>query len=730
MATLEKIRRRSGLVVGVIGLALLLFVVGDLFSNGNPLSSGPTNEVGIIGDESITITEFNKLVDEIKMNGQQFAQMPPAQLSEFAWNRWSEEVIYGELYEATGITVTNQELYNLLINDPTMRSAPVFMDENTGRFSELKFNSYFDEVKEAAESDERAAQAYSQLIAIQENKRTQALNDRLNKAVQAAIFTPRALARHQYSYSAISHDIGFVRLDYASVPDSAVEIRDEYYESYYNENKHRFRVRDESRDIAFVNFPIQPSESDKEEVRQEMANLIEDTPRFNERTGTTDTLVGFRNTDDDSVFVLLNSEKPYRPGYFRSGELSSNVDSIMFQAEPGFIYGPYEEAGGYNIMKLQDVKVLPDSATVRHILIAYQTQQNPEAKYNRTRAKELADSLYGHLEGNRADFDSVVVQYSDDPGSVDSGGVYRWIQPRQMVPQFNDFSFQRAPGTLGMVETTYGFHIIEVMEHSATSQKAVKVANVYREYEVSKATTDRIYLQAAELARAAQESNFQDAASAAGMELRTQSKVPAMESTISAIGPAREVVTWAYEVENEDVEVGDITVIQLQNTNSIVVVQLTGVREEGYRPLNDELREEIRPFALNRAKADQVLVPRAEEMMNGLDNINAIAQRNESTNMVLQRISLGNSSITGVGNEPKVVGSMCATPTGAVEGPVVGNLGVYIWQPNASTEFVDKADYSQDQENISLQTRTNAAAALGQALREKLEIVDNRIRFY
>ena len=40
MATLEKIRNNAGLLVSiVIGLALLAFIMGDLFKSGNPMDS-------------------------------------------------------------------------------------------------------------------------------------------------------------------------------------------------------------------------------------------------------------------------------------------------------------------------------------------------------------------------------------------------------------------------------------------------------------------------------------------------------------------------------------------------------------------------------------------------------------------------------------------------------------------------------------------------------------------
>lgn len=727
MATLEKIRRRSGLLVGIIGLALFAFVIGDLFSGGNPLANNVVDEVGVVDGEAISYVGFNDKIEEIKMNGQQYASMPQEQLAVFAWNQWTQDVVFKHLYEQTGIAVTDEELLQLLTEDPTLRSAPVFVDETTGRFSMLKFRRYFSEVRQAAEGgDAQAATAYGQLINIQESKRRQALNVRVNKAVQAAMYTPTALARHRHSYNAISHDVAFVRLPYSSVPDEEVTVTDADYKAWFEENKENYKNDEETRDITFVAFEVLPSEADKEVVRVAMEEMIEDKVRFNQRTNQNDTIVGFRNAEDDSAYVAQNSIRPYRGGYFRSGELSSNVDSIMFASEIGTVYGPYDEAGGYNLIKLTDRKVLPDSVTVRHILVSKASQQNPEGR-SREAAKELADSLYTLLKGDMSMFDSIVQKHSEDPGSIDSNGVYKWIKLRQMVTPFNDFAFMGDEGDFGVVETAYGFHIMEVVEQSATSSEALQVAMVYMDYQVSKQTSNDIFNEAATLENMATGKDLQQVADSLGYQARTITRINNMHSSLNPIGPARQVVKWAFGADRE-VEEGDATVMQLDR--HVVVVQLTDIHEEGYRQLDQELKDEIRAFVFNRVKAEQVLIPRAQAMMEGQTAMQGVADQDPNANMTIQRFTLSNSSVTGVGNEPEVVGAVCGSPVGEISQPMAGNTAVYIWQINATTPFSEKPSYEDDRRNYTLQETTPASAALQNALLEAAEIVDNRFIFY
>jgi peptidyl-prolyl cis-trans isomerase D len=69
-----------------------------------------------------------------------------------------------------------------------------------------------------------------------------------------------------------------------------------------------------------------------------------------------------------------------------------------------------------------------------------------------------------------ANFDSVAVRVSDDPGSKFRGGVYDSItRQTQFVPEFKDFAFNNPAGTKGVVKTQFGYHYIEVMSQRGNS---------------------------------------------------------------------------------------------------------------------------------------------------------------------------------------------------------------------------------------------------------------------
>lgn len=102
-----------------------------------------------------------------------------------------------------------------------------------------------------------------------------------------------------------------------------------------------------------------------------------------------------------------------------------------------------------------------DRVTARHILLSVDKEKDSEVKI-----KGLEDKANEILKmvNDGADFATLVKEYSNDTGSVENGGKMTFTR-NKMVAEFENFAFNNEPGTTGVVQTEYGFHIIEVMEH-------------------------------------------------------------------------------------------------------------------------------------------------------------------------------------------------------------------------------------------------------------------------
>jgi parvulin-like peptidyl-prolyl isomerase len=118
-------------------------------------------------------------------------------------------------------------------------------------------------------------------------------------------------------------------------------------------------------------------------------------------------------------------------------------------------------------------------ADVRHILIMLK----PQGKAARTdaQAHALAQQILTKIQ-HGASFGALARQYSDDPGSAAKGGEYPQVTRGEMVPQFDQASFNDKLHQPRIIKTSFGYHIIEVLgRHTAsipnqTSQNQAQAA--------------------------------------------------------------------------------------------------------------------------------------------------------------------------------------------------------------------------------------------------------------
>lgn len=105
-------------------------------------------------------------------------------------------------------------------------------------------------------------------------------------------------------------------------------------------------------------------------------------------------------------------------------------------------------------------------AQVKHILIGWKELEphDPRAE-NRTKADAEAQiqSLLEQLAGG-AEFDSVMKQWSEDPGSAESGRAYQVSPDAQLVIEFRQLGLRLNVNEVGVVQSDYGFHIIKRIE--------------------------------------------------------------------------------------------------------------------------------------------------------------------------------------------------------------------------------------------------------------------------
>jgi peptidyl-prolyl cis-trans isomerase SurA len=98
----------------------------------------------------------------------------------------------------------------------------------------------------------------------------------------------------------------------------------------------------------------------------------------------------------------------------------------------------------------------PPSLTFRQIVVATSASEKARAV-----AKAKADSIRVQIRGG-GDFAQIARRESMDSASKDLGGDLGWNRREALVPEFAAVLFSLPPGQLGVVETSYGVHVVRV----------------------------------------------------------------------------------------------------------------------------------------------------------------------------------------------------------------------------------------------------------------------------
>jgi parvulin-like peptidyl-prolyl isomerase len=140
-----------------------------------------------------------------------------------------------------------------------------------------------------------------------------------------------------------------------------------------------------------------------------------------------------------------------------------SLDYVKKSITEDLTIGKYLDAAMAGSVKVTEAEVQKayqedKTASVRHILLLTQGKSAAEKAEAR---KKIEDILARAKKGE--DFAALAKQFSEDPGSKESGGLYADFGRGKMVKPFEDAAFSVPVGEIsGVVETAYGYHILKV----------------------------------------------------------------------------------------------------------------------------------------------------------------------------------------------------------------------------------------------------------------------------
>lgn len=718
MSILEQIRSRTGLLVGLVGLALVIFILESLLGSGTSIFGSQNTTVGVIGGEKIDYQRYSNKINEqiagIMQNNPNanIDEQMRSQIGEVVWNSFISEMVIKPEYRKAGISVAEDELYDMMLVHPHQMVIQQLTDKNTGRAYDVvagpdggvdlgKLNQWVNNMTPEAErfwlnleqgiSETRESEKYANLV-------------------RKGLYVTTAEAKQMMEMQNKQQSIGFVMKRYTTMSDSAVKINDDDINKYYKDHSYEFNNHETTRKIEYVSFDVVPSE-------QDMVNLEKDMQRIASEFKT-------KTVKEDSSYVAQESED----GQVTISDLTKKTmiirDSSVYTAPVGTVYGPYNEGAYFKVYKLTNIKDVADSARVRHILIGL-TDSRTNQPRQAPAAKRMADSILTLIKEKKIVFDSTLVKtVSDDPGSFGNGGDYGWFDENKgFVEPFKKAGLEGTPGNISVVETQFGYHIIEVLEVAKAKHKVYTVAQIFKLIGPSPETTKEYFKKASDFGGQNNTAElFAKAVEKEKLNKRIAENIKEGDKSLPGLEGAKELVKWMYSAKK-----GDVSPQVFEFKDKFVVALLTGIRDKGTLPL-DEVREDV-VLKARRDKKAQMFMKEFNEKAAGAKSIDDVASKMNAGVEKQEGLAFNAFNVINLGREDALVGTAAATKAGTVSKPTIGENGVFVVTVYSEGPVPNPAQLKDIKMQAEQTLGGRADFDVYNALRDKANIEDHRAKF-
>jgi len=613
MALIGKIREKSVLLVIIIGVALLAFIAGDYFSTRGGGVEGKYG-VGHVFGEKVDINRYEYLRSKYQ---------------ESAWPILVDSLVMTREYLGLGISVSDKELNSYLMATdgfdicPDQNIRSFFTDSITGQITEqskidgrVKLKKQLSEIKK----DKRQWKEIKRYYA------NQRMRQKYMDVVSQGIYVSTLEAEDDYAAKNSRKSIDYVLKNTNSIPNENIEVKEAALSAYFSEHKWDAKYQSDEAYKVVKFFSIDESPSAR------------DTVNFN--TMCTSLKEGLQNAKNDTIYTnsksdiklsFFNSRSTFVPeGHFKAEELFTypkNMDSTFANSSIGTIVGPYAcgpkmktKTNGLNYYAIS--KVLgktPSRIKARHILLQVSAEKDSAAIV--ALSKSLLTQLQKAKERNPL-FETLARNNSAD-ASIEFDNLLELTlnYPEQNRTKFygneiSEFCTNNSVGSIGIVQSKLGTHIVEVLEKEDNSLP--KLATIFKEFKPSEETMNlkekesdnmlsTLYQGINQRQSQKEIRTFFDSVVRANSykprSVKLTDNSPAVpESYVNTPSAGDRLIRAAYK---EGAQVGTLVGRPIRDKNTYVIGMVYSTRSKG-SPSFEEVEDEIRKNYIRDMKAKMI----------------------------------------------------------------------------------------------------------------------------
>lgn len=713
MAAIGKIRSWGPILVGVIGLALFAFIAEELVRSTDSMRNDSRQQVGEVLGKKISVQEFQALMEEyqevlkITQGRENLSEEELNQVKDMVWNTYVQTQIIEKEATELGLTVTDQELQNVLKEgtNPMLAQTP-FVNQQTGRFDANQLKKFLADYKQTQSTNPQAAQQYATIYKywtfIEKTLRQQILQQKYQTLIANSLLTNPIEAKMTFNEQNEEANIKVAAFPYTSVKEADAKVSDADIKAKYDELKEMFRQNTESRDVKFVSLQVTASNADHQATMKQVTEYVQQIGAAEDPSEI------IRKSMSQVPYIGLPQSKDAFPY-----DIAQRLDSMAV----GSTYGPVEnkQDNTLNVIRLISKQQVPDSIQYRMIQVGAETAEAAATK---------ADSIYNAIKGG-ADFETIAKKYGQT-------GEKTWLTGTQYERSssidkesktYLQSILSLAAGETANVKMTAGNIIIQVLDRKAMKDKYV-AAVVKRTIDFSKDTYSAAYNKFSQFVSESQNlEQIEKNAKKNGYNVQELPNVTTAQHNVAGIRATRDALKWIFEAKEGEVS----PLYECGNNDDLLVLVLTKINKEGYLSLdNEQVKEFVKSEALRDKQAEVI-----KAKINGVKSLNDAKAKGGVIADVNQVTFASPVFVQATGAaEPALAGAVASVKAGQFcSHAVKGNAGVYLFQ--VVSRSVRPTKYDEKTVSASLhQQKLQMAGNFMLELYQSAKIKDNRYLFF
>lgn len=624
MATLEKIRSKSVLLVSIIFVALFLFIITII---DNPLSLFMDNTtVANVNGEKVSYEEYQKKAQELRNQNPQNENA-----DEEALQSLISEALFQQEVSKLGLAVTPSEISEVLVGE----NPPAYLISSF----RAQFGATPAEILTAINNpasmgltDEQVQQLSTAYKAFEDQIEQFLLGQKFFMLAGGTINANKLDAKTAFDENNTSYRLAAVSKSLYAVQDS---VTDADVEKYYKEHKENFKLNEPSRYVRFVDLAITPSAADRQAasvaVQQAMADLAESEGM--------DALMG------NSAFItnrLSGDESKVKGAGIRGlvdfakeaqiGELRVVQNDAFSGSNPRIV-----------IARLMGRETKADGANFKQAII--DPTQNADSVLARINSAAVVnDSINGVMQ---------VVEQHYDFSSM----------PAQILEQL-----QGADGKYINLTMNDGTTVATVIEKLDEPKEIFTIQTATYNVEPSRETLDQLNTRMRDFLIVASKADAFNQDNAAQYGLAVEDALISNSSTsINGLSDTRSIVAWAMDAKK-----GDVSRLYTDSKNThLTAAAVADIYKSDYVPATfPGVRMSIENDALNQKRADKLIADYSGKGTTLADYQKAMEATRIDT---INNVNIANGRYAQLGG-------VRGAKKGEVVGPIRWNGSVIVYQ--------------------------------------------------